>query len=259
MKYLTEELELNSIDAADPDIADMNTIPDHIQLSRTIKMCLQESEVEQSVHGDFVKLPDSTLQFIGLENWPEAIKSYERLGLKHELLTLVPPIFEVPQPPLQPATFPPAFREIQPPQLELFDLDDAFTSTEQRLAQLTNRCAEQELDLFVREAGELIGIGKHVTARERGAKRVLERVLREIMHYKCSGLDDSDVPGGGGLPYDFHQVVGEGGVDPADHDNNIMAPVALVAMESYEGEEGVDGADYFSDIDEYDNMDMAEL
>jgi intraflagellar transport protein 52 len=185
---LTEaEVELNSIDAADPDIADMHTIPDTLQLSSSLKMCLQESEIEQAAHGDFIKLLDSTLQYIGLENWPEAIKSYELVGLKHEPLTLVPPIFEVPHAPLEPATFPPSFREISPPQLELFDLEDAFTSTEQRLAQLTNRCAEQDLDLFVREAGELLGIGRQLLGPEKNAKKVLERVLTSIIQYKSTG------------------------------------------------------------------------
>ena len=36
--------------------------------------------------------------------------------------------------------FPPAFRELPPPKLDLFDLDEHFTSEKARLAQLTNKC-----------------------------------------------------------------------------------------------------------------------
>ena len=36
--------------------------------------------------------------------------------------------------------FPPSFCEIPPPGLELFDLDESFSSEKVRLAQLTNNC-----------------------------------------------------------------------------------------------------------------------
>lgn len=36
--------------------------------------------------------------------------------------------------------FPPNFRELPPPRLELFDLDEMFSSADVRLAQLTNKC-----------------------------------------------------------------------------------------------------------------------
>lgn len=36
--------------------------------------------------------------------------------------------------------FPPSFRELPPPPLELFDLDETFSSEKARLAQITNKC-----------------------------------------------------------------------------------------------------------------------
>lgn len=57
---------------------------------------------------------------------PAAVKLYDQLGVKKAPLSLIPPAFETPLPPLQPATFPPCPREPPPPALELFDLDDAF-------------------------------------------------------------------------------------------------------------------------------------
>ncbi len=44
------------------------------------------------------------------------------------MLNLIPPSFETPLPPLQPAVFPPTIREPPPPALELFDLDESFAS-----------------------------------------------------------------------------------------------------------------------------------
>lgn len=41
--------------------------------------------------------------------------------------------------------FPPNFRELPPPQLELFDLDEMFSSADVRLAQLANKCTNSEL------------------------------------------------------------------------------------------------------------------
>ena len=59
---------------------------------------------------------------------PEAITCYEQMGVKHDTLTLIPPQFETPMLGLMPATFPPILRELPPPNLELFDLDDEFAS-----------------------------------------------------------------------------------------------------------------------------------
>ena len=89
---------------------------------------------------------------------PEAVSLFEALGVKHEPLSLIPPQFETPLPPLQPAVFPPAFREPPPPALDLFDLDEQFASERSRLAQLTNKCGDGDLDYFVRECGLICGV-----------------------------------------------------------------------------------------------------
>lgn len=87
--------------------------------------------------------------------------------MKHEQLQLITPQFETPLPQLQPAVslwtqhslsrkqivtlmdvilslkvFPPALSELPPPMLDLFDLDETFSSEKVRLAQLTNKCKE---------------------------------------------------------------------------------------------------------------------
>ena len=46
--------------------------------------------------------------------------------------------------------FPPQFRNLADPQLELFDLDEAFSSEKSRLAQITNKCGEEDLEYYIR-------------------------------------------------------------------------------------------------------------
>ena len=200
LKFLADGFELNQIDAAEPEVADPHPIPDNLQLSNQLKSCLQESELEQTFFGDFTKFFDQSLCAISLDAWPEAIRVYEKIGLKYEPLTLVTPSFQVPMPPFQPAVFPPQFRELPSPQLELFDLDDAFATHEVQLAQLTNRCAENELEMYIREAGEILGINRIMSATMTGndqkitAKRVLDYVTRHLIEWKKSspGMEEGD-------------------------------------------------------------------
>ena len=67
-------------------------------------------------------------------------RSYEKMRVRHEPLTLIAPQFETPLPALQAAVFPPSFRELPPPALELYDLDEQFSTESARLAQLANKC-----------------------------------------------------------------------------------------------------------------------
>merc|ERR1719188_1621208 len=87
---------------------------------------------------------------------PESIRLYQNLGVKHEPLTLIPPEFETPLPTLRAAVFPPVLKEPPPPALDLFDLDEQFASDKARLAQLTNKCADEDLDYYIQEAGGVL-------------------------------------------------------------------------------------------------------
>uniref|UniRef100_A0AC34RES2 ABC-type uncharacterized transport system domain-containing protein n=1 Tax=Panagrolaimus sp. JU765 TaxID=591449 RepID=A0AC34RES2_9BILA len=73
MRLLGEGLDLNPIDAAEPEINDARCIPDHIVMSNTLKSCLQESELEAGIGPDFMKAFDSSLYSLDLEMWPEVI------------------------------------------------------------------------------------------------------------------------------------------------------------------------------------------
>jgi len=112
--------------------------------------------------------------------------------VKHETLSLIPPQFECPLPPLQPATFPPAMREPPPPALDQFDLDEHFASEKQRLAQLANKCTDNDdLDYFIRESGEILGVTAQLQARAGGgppaapsAKDVLHFIFKNVVNFK---------------------------------------------------------------------------
>ncbi|KHN76535.1 Intraflagellar transport protein 52 -like protein [Toxocara canis] len=225
LKYLTEGLMLNQLDSSEPDLADEHPIPDHIYLSEQIKVCLQEGDFEAVQSGDFMKLFDTSLHTMDLSMWAKSIAAYEQVGLKHEPLTLIVPHFEVPLPPLQPAVFPPNFRELPPPQLELFDLDEMFSSTDVRLAQLANKCDEVDLEYFVKEAGEIFGITRSLPANDRGPKRILEYVLHQVAEFKKLNQEEDDT------------------------EQNIVD----TAVELFEPGFTQDEEPYFSDMDEYDD------
>jgi len=124
-----------------------------------------------------------------MELVPEAIQLYKQLGVKHEPLTLIPPQFETPMPPLQPAVFPPVLREPLPPALDLFDLDEQFASERVRLAQLTNKCTDNDLEFYIRQAGEILGVSEKLGDGKRGAKHILEYVFRQLVNFKKMNQD----------------------------------------------------------------------
>ncbi|VDO29028.1 unnamed protein product [Onchocerca flexuosa] len=225
MKYITEGFVLNVVDSKEPDLMDMHPIPDHIYLSERIKVCLQEGEYEMNQSSDFLKYFDISLYAMDLSIWPKTIRAFEQLGLKHEPLSLIVPQFEVPQPPLAPAVFPPNFRELPPPRLELFDLDDMFSSTDVRLAQLTNKCGENDLEYFLKEAAEIYDITKCLPENDRGPKKILEFVLYQLAEFKKLNQEKDD------------------NVENLKRNTDDLD-------EPTEGDDG----QYFSDIDEYDDI-----
>jgi len=90
---------------------------------------------------------------------PNVFKAHAALDINKEPLSLIPPNFETPLPPLQPAVFPAIFNEPNTPALELFDLDQELSPEQTRLAQLTNRCTTQNLEFFIQECGRILNIG----------------------------------------------------------------------------------------------------
>uniref|UniRef100_A0AAR2LA23 ABC-type uncharacterized transport system domain-containing protein n=1 Tax=Pygocentrus nattereri TaxID=42514 RepID=A0AAR2LA23_PYGNA len=134
---MTDNIHLNQIDAEDPEITDYTMLPDTGRLSDRLRVCLQEGDENPR---DFTSLFDMTLFKLSTDTLPSVVRAYKQLNVKHEPLQLITPQFETPLPPLQPAVFQPAFRDLPPPMLDLFDLDETFSSEKVRVAQLSNKC-----------------------------------------------------------------------------------------------------------------------
>jgi len=85
---------------------------------------------------------------------------------------------------LRAQVFPPSIREPPPPALDLFDLDDHFASERVRLAHLTNKCSEDDLDYYIREAGAVLGVTGSLPPDRRDARYVLQHVFLQIVEWK---------------------------------------------------------------------------
>jgi len=190
MKWLTtDDLELNAIDAEDPEISDYNMLPSTAKMADRLKSCLQEGD---EIPNDHTKLFDMNLYKMANTVLPDVLNAFDQMKVKHEPLTLIPPNFETPLPPLQPAVFPPEFCDLPGPPLDLFDLDECFSSEKVRLAQITNKCNDNDLEYYVRECGDILGVSQKLAPEERDAKHVLEHVFSQIVEFKKAILDHHD-------------------------------------------------------------------
>ncbi|KAM6981472.1 intraflagellar transport protein 52 homolog [Aplochiton taeniatus] len=178
---MTDNIQLNQIDADDPEITDYTMLPDTGCLSDRLRVCLQEGDENPR---DFTSLFDMSLLKLSTNTLPQVISSYEQLNVKHEPLQLITPQFETPLPPLQPAVFPPAFRDLPPPMLDLFDLDETFSSEKVRLAQLSNKCTDDDLEFYVRKCGDILGVTGKLDKDQRDAKHILEHIFFQVVEFK---------------------------------------------------------------------------
>ncbi len=96
-------------------------MPDITALADRLRSSLQESD---ELPRNFITLINDKLYKFDTNMIPEALNIYKTLKIKHEPLTLIPPQFETPMPALQAAVFPPTMKDLPPPGLDLFDLDE---------------------------------------------------------------------------------------------------------------------------------------
>ena len=223
--YLLSDLEIDmTTDRQDGEkIWDYTRIPSIESLSSTIKPCLQGME---ELPRDFTRLFDTKLFTFDTALIPEAVKLYSTLGVAHDPLTLIPPQFECPLPKLTPAVFPPAMREPPPPALDQFDLDEHFAKESLRLAQLTNKCTNgnDDLEYFILESGEILGVTGELPFGERSAKHVLFHIFKQIVDWK---KQESGSPGGNG---GNGMYFGDDGLGPAPAYDYDAAPVETTAV-----------------------------
>ena len=193
MSWLLGEAELDmTSDRTDADISDYRPIPNIESLSQLLKPCLQGMD---ELPKDFTKLFDMGMFKFDMDLVPQAVQLYETLGVPHDPLTLIPPQFECPLPKLAIATFPPAMREPLPPALDQFDLDEHFAKEGLRLAQLTNKCTsgEEDLEYYIAESGEILGVVQSLPFGERSAKHILFHIFKQIVDFKKQDFGKNDM------------------------------------------------------------------
>ncbi|KAG6451521.1 hypothetical protein O3G_MSEX007191 [Manduca sexta] len=193
------DLHLNPVDVDDPDINEYRTLGDTAWLSSVPLPEPTSAPPPRLAPLHPHALFTWRLFSLNLAHLPEVLGLYEELGVKHEQLRLIAPQFETPFPPLQLAVFPPTFREPPPPPLELFDLDEAFSSERSQLARLANKCSqpvtsrmgqgdgrqlENELEYLVRECGRVVRLSRALPADGACAKLILHQLATQLATYK---------------------------------------------------------------------------
>ena len=95
--------------------------------------------------------------------------------------------------------FPPVLRELPPPPLELFDLDEAFSSEKTRLAQITNKCMpkkeddnydeENNLIYYIQECAQIVRPYNDITEYS-NPRQILHDLAVELFQFKKSSVSD---------------------------------------------------------------------
>ena len=200
MRWLSpgSDLSLYALDAEEPDVSEYDQLPDVAALAERPKMCLQDGSGAgpSGAPKDFTQLFVDQMYAMDMDLVPEAVDLYAALGVEKAPLGLIAPQFEAPTPALRPAVFPPALRELPPPPLELFDLEEAFANDTTKLAALFHRCArgtDEDLRAFVREGARICGVVPSPASAENGggADGALADVFREMVRFKMAADDHS--------------------------------------------------------------------
>jgi intraflagellar transport protein 52 len=88
---------------------------------------------------------------------------------------------------LQAAVVPPTLKELPAPSLELFDLDKQFASEKIKMAQLTNKCVDDDIEYYIKECGDILGVSSQINNPD-DSKAILHYIFQEIVKYKSSSL-----------------------------------------------------------------------
>lgn len=94
--------------------------------------------------------------------------------------------------------FPPVLRELPPPPLELFDLEEAFSSEKMRLARVANKCLPEKndqkydeefnLNFFIQECAQIVRPTSKVSQYS-NPRQILYELAVELFHLKKSSAD----------------------------------------------------------------------
>lgn len=177
--FTDQTFALNSIDSLNPELNDYHMVPDLDLLCNNPMLYLEESE---EIPSDYTNLFSKEIRKISNRMLTQISKTIDEFQVEKRPLKLIKPNFETPLPPLQPAVFVPVFRALHKPELELYDLDNEFSSVQSKLVKLSNKCNNDDLDYFIRESGILLGLNLNFT--ENISKNILYTVASKIVTYK---------------------------------------------------------------------------
>mgnify|MGYP003328098611 CR=1 FL=1 len=171
---------------------DYNQVPSIEALSQEPKGVLQSGEnsaVSSSVSAKELMERTANLELHSIDTslLIKAHEFHDKFQIKKENLSLIPPNFECPLPPLQAAVFPAIFDENHGPSLDLFDLDTEMAPVQNRLAHLTNICANKDLDFYVSECGRILENGSESGSSRNNATDILHNIAQQLA--KCKRSD----------------------------------------------------------------------
>lgn len=156
MAFVNEpSFTLNSIDSLNPDISDYNPVPELALLCNNPMLYLSESE---EVPADYTTLFLKEIKRITNRPLFDVGRAFEEFQIEKRSLQMIRPHFETPLPPLEPAVFAPVFRALTKPELELYDLDNEFSSIPNKLTKLANKCENKDMGFFIRESAIILGL-----------------------------------------------------------------------------------------------------
>ncbi|OTF79698.1 intraflagellar transport protein 52-like protein, partial [Euroglyphus maynei] len=185
LDYLQDkQFKPNMIDSLNPEINDYHVVPDLELLCNEPMLYLEESE---ELPIDYSTLFSRKIKKISNLSLAQINGTYNELQIEKRTLQVIKPHFETPLPCLQPAVYMPVFRSHTKPELELFDLDNEFSSIQNKLSKLANKCNNNDVEYFICEAGLIIGLDMANLAKEKKTnicKQILYMVANKIVSFK---------------------------------------------------------------------------
>ncbi|XP_037959815.1 intraflagellar transport protein 52 homolog [Teleopsis dalmanni] len=188
------EITFTHLDFNDVEINDHKSFMDIAFVADIPKACLIDS-IGSDIPTDFKQMFDMTLCTLSNHLLNNVIDAYTLLNVKYESLKIIKPQFEIPLPPLQLTTFPTVFSEPSAPPLELYDLDEVFSSARSQLAYMAGKCIQavqvrdprkpvnlRELENYIKECARITAViheGQDMPAYE-----ILNTIAHQIVNYK---------------------------------------------------------------------------
>jgi len=134
---LNDEGNLEQKIKNEQEMPEYHHVPDITALADRLRSYLQDSD---ELPKDFTMLFNENSCKVDADLTPEFLDLYKIPGMKHEPLTLIPPVLEAPVP----ATT-----------LDLYDLDEKLPSENVKMAHLTNKGTDDDVEFCIKERGAM--------------------------------------------------------------------------------------------------------